>query len=76
MIHNFYQCLLQGHPNLCDRMGAMRPNGWTARGWARAKRRGNCTAGIYMHVPGHRVYRLCEYGLCPPRYSGTVRMFG
>jgi hypothetical protein len=75
MIHNFYQCHLVGHRDACA--PEYRPNGWTDKGWRRAKRRGNgTTACVYMHVPGHRIYRICEYGLCPPRYSGTVRMFG
>lgn len=75
--HNFYQCHLVGHPHLCDLLGAMRPSGWTARGWKRAKRRGGGTqVGVYLHAPGHhRGYRLCEYGLTYTMYD-PVRRFG
>lgn len=66
----FYPVSIRGHRDMCDQWGAMRPSGWTDKGWKRAKRRGvQSMVGVYdpyrQSFTGNRVYRLYRYGLTP-----------
>lgn len=71
MRYFFYLCAIRGGTGYSDGWGNMRPNGWTERGWRRAKRRGcEDMAGVYdrrvFPSGGPRAIRMFRYGLTRP----------